>query len=52
MLVTHDLEEALLLCDRVAVLSRGRIADILEVDAERDVADPANRARTALEAIE
>jgi ABC-type nitrate/sulfonate/bicarbonate transport system ATPase subunit len=40
LLVTHDIEEALLLCDRVAVLARGRIATVLEVDVERDVADP------------
>jgi NitT/TauT family transport system ATP-binding protein len=54
LLVTHDIEEALLLCDRVAVLSRGRIATILEVDVERDVADPAfvELRRRALEAIE
>jgi NitT/TauT family transport system ATP-binding protein len=54
VLVTHDLEEALLLCDRVAVLSRGRIADILEVDVERDVADPAfvELRKRAIEALE
>ena len=54
VLVTHDIEEALLLCDRVAVLSRGRIVDVLEVDVERDVADPAfvELRKLALEAIE
>jgi NitT/TauT family transport system ATP-binding protein len=53
LLVTHDIEEALLLSDRVAVLSRGRIATVLEVDVERDVADPAfvELRRQALEAI-
>ena len=54
LLVTHDIEEALLLCNRVAVLSRGRIATVLDVDVERDVADPAfvELQRLALEAIE
>ena len=54
LLVTHDIEEALLLCDRVAVLSRGRIATTLDVDVERDVADPAfvELRKLALEAIE
>jgi len=36
LLVTHDVEEALLLCDRVAVLADGRIATELEVDVPRD----------------
>jgi NitT/TauT family transport system ATP-binding protein len=35
LLVTHDVEEALLLCDRVLVLSGGRVAAELEVDVER-----------------
>jgi NitT/TauT family transport system ATP-binding protein len=54
LLVTHDIEEALLLCDRVAVLARGRIATVLDVDVKRDVADPAfvELRRHALEAIE
>jgi NitT/TauT family transport system ATP-binding protein len=54
LLVTHDIEEALLLCDRVAVLARGRITTVLDVHVERDVADPAFvELRTrALEAIE
>jgi NitT/TauT family transport system ATP-binding protein len=54
LLVTHDIEEALLLCDRVAVLARGRIATVLDVDVERDVADPAfvELRKLALEAIE
>jgi ABC-type nitrate/sulfonate/bicarbonate transport system ATPase subunit len=53
LLVTHDIEEALLLCDRVAVLAGGRIATVLDVDVERDVADPAfvELRRRALEAI-
>jgi NitT/TauT family transport system ATP-binding protein len=53
LLVTHDIEEALLLCDRVAVLARGRIATVLEIDVARDVADPAfvDLRRRALEAI-
>jgi ABC-type nitrate/sulfonate/bicarbonate transport system ATPase subunit len=54
LLVTHDIEEALLLCDRVAVLSHGRIADAFEVDVERDVASVPflELRRRALEAIE
>jgi NitT/TauT family transport system ATP-binding protein len=36
LLVTHDVEEALLLCDRVAVLSHGRITTELTVDVPRD----------------
>ena len=54
LLVTHDIEEALLLGDRVAVLSRGRIATTVDVDVERDVADPAfvELRKLALEAIE
>ena len=53
LLVTHDIEEALLLCDRVAVLARGRIATVLDVDAKRDVADSAfvELRKIALEAI-
>ena len=38
--ITHDVEEALFLCDRVAVLSTGRIAITLEVDVPRDRTDP------------
>ena len=54
LLVTHDIEEALLLCDRLAVLAHGRIATVFEVDVERDVADPAfvELRKRALEAIE
>jgi NitT/TauT family transport system ATP-binding protein len=54
LLVTHDIEEALMLCDRVAVLARGRIATVLDVDVQRDVADPAfvELRKRALEAIE
>jgi ABC-type nitrate/sulfonate/bicarbonate transport system ATPase subunit len=53
LLVTHDVEEALLLCDRVAVLAHGRLAAVLDVDVERDVADPGfvELRRRALEAI-
>jgi NitT/TauT family transport system ATP-binding protein len=54
LLVTHDIEEALLLCDRVAVLAHGRIADVFDVDVERDVASVpfVELRRRALEAIE
>jgi NitT/TauT family transport system ATP-binding protein len=36
LLVTHDVEEALLLCERVLVLADGRIAAELDVDVPRD----------------
>jgi len=36
LLVTHDVEEALLLCDRVAALAGGRVATELEVDVRRE----------------
>ncbi len=36
LLVTHDVEEALLLCERVLVLAGGRIAAEFEVDVPRD----------------
>jgi NitT/TauT family transport system ATP-binding protein len=35
LLVTHDVEEALLLCDTVVVLADGRIASSFDVDLER-----------------
>jgi sulfonate transport system ATP-binding protein len=35
ILVTHDVEEAILLADRIAVLDRGVIADRLDVDMPR-----------------
>jgi sulfonate transport system ATP-binding protein len=35
VLVTHDVEEAILLADRIAVLDRGVVADRLEVDMPR-----------------
>ena len=35
VLVTHDVEEAVLLADRIAVLDRGRIADLYPVGGER-----------------
>jgi ABC-type nitrate/sulfonate/bicarbonate transport system ATPase subunit len=60
LLVTHDVEEALLLCERVLVLAGGRVAAELEVDLPRDaprrelVTDPAfvELRERALEAIE
>jgi NitT/TauT family transport system ATP-binding protein len=36
LLVTHDVEEALLLCERVLVLAGGRVAAALDVDVPRD----------------
>jgi len=39
VLVTHDVEEALLLCDTVAVLAGGRIAASFDVDVERSRTD-------------
>jgi len=36
LLVTHDVEEALLLCERVLVLAGGRVAAQLDVDVPRD----------------
>jgi ABC-type nitrate/sulfonate/bicarbonate transport system ATPase subunit len=36
LLVTHDVEEALLLCDRVLVLAAGRVVAELDVDVARD----------------
>jgi sulfonate transport system ATP-binding protein len=35
LLVTHDVEEALLLCDRVDVLAGGKVALSLDVDVPR-----------------
>ncbi|HEY4095801.1 MAG TPA: ABC transporter ATP-binding protein [Baekduia sp.] len=35
VLVTHDVEEAILLADRIAVLDRGAVADRLDVDMVR-----------------
>ena len=60
LLVTHDVEEALLLADHVFILGDGRIAAALEVDVARDgprrevVTSPEFRAvrEAALEAIE
>jgi NitT/TauT family transport system ATP-binding protein len=40
LLVTHDVEEALLLCDTVAVLAAGRIRASFDVDVERSRTDP------------
>jgi NitT/TauT family transport system ATP-binding protein len=36
LLVTHDIEEALLLCDRVAVLAQQRITAEFEIDIPRN----------------
>src|SRR5436189_3753939 len=36
LLVTHDVEEALLLCDRVLVLAGGHLAAELEVNVPRE----------------
>jgi len=36
LLVTHDVEEALLLCERVLVLAGGRVVAELDVDVPRD----------------
>jgi ABC-type nitrate/sulfonate/bicarbonate transport system ATPase subunit len=36
LLVTHDVEEALLLCERVLVLACGRVAAELDVDVPRN----------------
>jgi NitT/TauT family transport system ATP-binding protein len=60
LLVSHDVEEALLLCDRVAVLAGGRIVASFEVDLDKErprreiVTDPAflDLREQALEAIE
>jgi ABC-type nitrate/sulfonate/bicarbonate transport system ATPase subunit len=41
LLVTHDVEEALLLCDRVAVLAGGRITATFDVDVPRRRTDAA-----------
>ncbi|GAA4842399.1 ABC transporter ATP-binding protein [Saccharopolyspora rosea] len=43
LLVTHDVEEALLLADRVLVMRDGRIGydQVLDLDRARDVTDPA-----------
>jgi NitT/TauT family transport system ATP-binding protein len=60
LFVTHDVEEALLLCDRVAVLDGGRIVTELEVDvpwegarreivSSRDFVELRERAFEALE---
>ncbi len=35
VLVTHDVEEAILLADRIAVLDRGVVADLIDVDMDR-----------------
>jgi NitT/TauT family transport system ATP-binding protein len=40
LLVTHDVEEALLLCDRVLVLANGRFTAEVDVDVPRAISDP------------
>jgi ABC-type nitrate/sulfonate/bicarbonate transport system ATPase subunit len=35
LMVTHDVEEAILLADRIAVLDRGVVADLIDVDMSR-----------------
>ena len=35
VLVTHDVEEAILLADRIAVLDAGVVADLFDVDLPR-----------------
>ena len=60
LLVTHDVEEALLLCERVVVLAGGRVAAELDVEVPREgsrreiVTNPAfvDLRERALEAIE
>jgi ABC-type nitrate/sulfonate/bicarbonate transport system ATPase subunit len=54
LLVTHDVEEALLLCDTVTVLSGGRLSASFDVDVERVRTDPAfvELREQVLEAIE
>ncbi|ROO85351.1 NitT/TauT family transport system ATP-binding protein [Actinocorallia herbida] len=45
VLVTHDVDEALLLGDRVAVLGEGGLTELVEVARPRTVVDPSLRAR-------
>jgi NitT/TauT family transport system ATP-binding protein len=54
LLVTHDVEEALLLGDRVAVLGGGGLVDLVEVTAPRTTVDSELRVRVlgALGALE
>jgi NitT/TauT family transport system ATP-binding protein len=35
IMVTHDLDEAVLLADRVVVMSRGRVAEVLDIHLPR-----------------
>lgn len=46
VVVTHDLESAYLVSDRIAMLSEGRIVAVLEREAFRAAPDPAIRAFT------
>jgi NitT/TauT family transport system ATP-binding protein len=50
LLVTHDVEEALLLCDSVVVLASGRVAATVDVDVRRDV--PRREAVTSPDFVE
>jgi NitT/TauT family transport system ATP-binding protein len=50
LLVTHDVEEALLLCERVLVLAAGRVAAELDVDVPRDA--PRRELVTSAEFVE
>lgn len=42
LLVTHDVDEAILLADRILVLADGKIADeiVVNIDRPRDISDP------------
>jgi sulfonate transport system ATP-binding protein len=50
LLVTHDVEEALLLCERVVVLAGGRVTADLDVDIDRS--GPRREVVTSIDFIE